>query len=317
MRLLVRALTFGFPYLVVLVAAAGIVYPGPAVALYTAVPFLIALMMAAIGTTLELRAILHEWKRWPWIVLILLGQAIVLPLAGLLIGLPLLGPSDRAGLILAAAAPAEASACVLILLSGGSEALGLALLVGSALASAAILPQTLRIAGLPSVTVAPAGIFLWLLAIVIGPLLLGIFLRARYLRGRQPGHGASAIAAGALLCLIYAVAGLRPAVGEPVQWLGVGLACLALNLIGYAAGWYGMGLLDARREDRLAVLFTTGMREFGVAIGLALQFFGPEPAITAALYGLTTLLSSGIALLWIRWQAPESPLAPSENSTSQ
>jgi BASS family bile acid:Na+ symporter len=302
MRLLVRALTSGFPYLVVLTTAAGIVYPGPAVALYTAVPFLIALMMAAIGTTLELKPILCEWKRWPWIILILLGQAVVLPLAGLLIGLPLLGPSDRAGLILAAAAPAEASACVLILLSGGSETLGLALLVGSAVASAAILPQTLRIAGLPPVTIAPAGIFLWLLAIVIAPLLLGIVLRARYLREREPRDAASAVAGGALLCLIYAVAGLRPAVGEPVQWLGVGLACLALNLIGYAAGWYGMGLLDARREDRLAVLFTTGMREFGVAIGLALQFFGPEPAITAALYGLTTLLSSSFALLWLRWR---------------
>jgi len=312
MRVLVRALTLGFPYLVVLTTTAGIVYPGPAVALYAAVPVLIALMMAAIGTTLDLKVILHEWKRWPWIVLILLGQAVVMPLAGLLIGLILPAANDRLGLILAAAAPAEASACVLILLSGGSEALGLALLFGSALASAAILPQTLRLAGLPPVTVAPAGIVLWLLAVLVAPLLLGVFLRARFLQGRDPRDTASALAGGALLCLIYAVAGLRPAVGEPLQWLGVGLACLALNLVGYVAGWYGMGLLDARREDRLAVLFTTGMREFGVAVGLALQFFGPEPAITAALYGLTTLLSSGIALLWIRWRttAPPAPSPP-------
>lgn len=310
MRLLVRALTFGFPYLVVLTTTAGIVYPGPAVALYAAVPFFIALMMAAIGTTLDLKAILHEWKRWPWIILILLGQAIVLPLAGLLIGLLLLGPTDRLGLVLAAAAPAEASACVLILLSGGSETLGLALLFGSALASAVILPQTLRLAGLPPVTVAPARIALWLLVMLIGPLLLGTFIRSRLLRKREPRDAASAVAAGALLCLIYAVAGLRPAVGEPIEWLGVGLACLALNLIGYAAGWHGMKLLDARREDRLAVLFTTGMREFGVAVGLALQFFGPEPAITAALYGLTTLLSSGIVLLWSRRESAALLLPP-------
>lgn len=313
MRLLVRALTFGFPYLVVLTTTAGIVYPGPAVALYAAVPVLIALMMAAIGTTLELRAILHEWRRWPWIVLILVGQAVVLPLAGLLIGLLLLGPSDRVGLVLAAAAPAEASACVLLLLAGGSETLGLALLFGSALSSAVVLPQTLRLAGLPSITVAPAGIVLWLIVIIVGPLVLGVFVRSRLLREREPRDAASAVAGGALLCLIFAVAGLRPAVGEPIEWLGVGLACLALNLIGYAAGWYGMGLLDARREDRLAVLFTTGMREFGVAIGLALQFFGPGPAITAALYGLTTLLSSGIALLWIRWRAPEAT-APADSN---
>jgi BASS family bile acid:Na+ symporter len=302
MQVLVRALTSGFPYLVILTTTAGIVYPGPAMALYAAVPALVALMMVAIGATLDLRAILQEWKRWPWIVLILLGQAVVLPLAGLLIGLPLLGPSDRLGLVLAAAAPAEASACVLILLSGGSEPLGLALLLGSALVSAGILPQTLRLAGLPPVTIAPAGIFLWLLAVVIAPLLLGLLARRRFWSRRDPRDAASAVAAGALLCLIYAVSGLRPVVG-------VGLACLALNLIGYSAGWYGMGLLGARREDRLAVLFTSGMREFGVAVGLALQFFGPEPAITAALYGLTTLLSSGLVLLWIRWRNAEDPPA--------
>ena len=308
MRLLVRALTFGFPYLVLLTAAAGLLYPGPAVALYAAVPLLIALMMAAIGTTLELSAILSEWKRWPWIILILFGQTLVLPLAGLLIGLPLLGPSERLGLVLAAAAPAEASAAVLILLSGGSEPLGLALLIASPLVSAAILPQTLRLAGLPPVTVAPAGIFLWLLTVIVGPLLLGIFLRARLWRGREPRDAAAALAGGALLCLVYAVAGLRPAVGEPLQWLGIGFACLALNLIGYAAGWFGMGLLGARREDRLAVLFTTGMREFGLAMALALQFFGPEPAVTAALYGLTTLLSAGLVLLWFRPRSPELSL---------
>jgi BASS family bile acid:Na+ symporter len=308
MPLLVRALTFGFPYLVILTTAAGILYPGPAVALYAAVPALIAVMMAAIGTTLDFRVILQEWRRWPWIVLILLGQTLVLPIAGLLIGRLLLGPSDRLGLVLAAAAPAEASACVLILLSGGSETLGLALLLGSALVSAAVLPQALRIAGLPAVTVAPAGIFLWLLAVVFGPLLLGSFLRARLWRKRELRDPASAVAGAALLCLIYAVAGLRPVVGEPMQWLGVGLACLALNAIGYGAGWYGMGFLGARREDRLAVLYTTGMREFGVAVGLALQFFGPEPAITAALYGLTTLLSSGIVLLFTR-RDPAAPAA--------
>jgi BASS family bile acid:Na+ symporter len=309
MQMLVRALTFGFPYLVILTTTAGIVYPGPTIALYAAVPALVAVMMVAIGATLDFRAILQEWKRWPWIVLILLGQAVVLPLAGLLIGLPLLGPSDRLGLVLAAVAPAEASACVLILLSGGSEPLGLALLLGSALVSAGILPQALRLAGIPSATIAPAGILLWHLAVVVGPLLLGVLARRRLWRGREPREAAAAVAAGALLCLIYAVSGLRPMVGEPMDWLGVGLACLALNLIGYSAGWYGMGLLGARREDRLAVLFTSGMREFGVAVVLALQFFGPDPAVTAALYGLTTLLSSGLVLLWIRWRSTEEPAA--------
>jgi len=309
MQLLIRTLNSGFPFLVILTTAAGIAYPGPTVALHAAVPVLVAVMMAAIGATLELRSILQEWKRWPWIILILLGQAVVLPVAGLLIGLPLLGPTDRLGLVLAAAAPAEASACVLILLSGGSEPLGLALLLGSALVSAGILPQTLRLAGLPPVTVAPAGIFLWLLAVVIAPLLLGITARRRFWRRRDPRRPAAAVAACALLCLIYAVAGLRPVVGQPMDWLGIGLACLALNLIGYASGWYGMGLLGACREDRLAALFTSGMREFGVAVALALQFYGPEPAATAALYGLTTLLSSGLVLLWIRWRGPQEPAA--------
>ena len=305
MRLLIRILTSGFPYLTVLAALIGLVFPGPATAIYTAIPILVMIMMACVGATISLSAILGEWRRWPWIVLILFGQSIVLPLAGILVGFLLWNPADRLGLLLASVAPVEASASVLILLAGGSEPLGIALLLGSSISTVVVMPFALRLAGQPSFSVAPVGIALWLLVVVVGPLFLGSTIRGRFLQTKDPRQSAGAVSAVALLLVIYGVGSLRPALGEPAQWLLLVLACLGLNAAGYASGWYGMRALQASREDCVAVLFTGGMREFGVAVGLALQFFGPEPAVAAALYGLTTMVTSGLVLKWV-WSAQGS-----------
>jgi bile acid:Na+ symporter, BASS family len=309
-RLLTRILTRGFPYLTVLAAFIGLAFPGPASAIYAAIPILVMIMMAGVGATISLPAILGEWRRWPWIVLILLGQAIVLPLAGILVGFLSSNPADRLGLLLASVAPVEASASVLILLAGGSEPLGIALLLGSSISTVVVMPFALKLAGQSAIAVAPAGVALWLLVVVIGPLLLGSTVRGRFLRTRDTRPAAGAVSAAAVLLVIYGVGSLRPAVGGPAQWLLLVLACLGLNAAGYASSWYGMRALQASREDCVAVLFTGGMREFGVAVGLALQFFGPEPAVAAALYGLTTLVTPGLVLMWV-WsgteQRPSSP----------
>ncbi len=292
----------GFPYLVAIAAILGVAFPGPATAIYAAVPLLVMLMMASVGSTLSRAEVLREWRRWPRLLLILSMQAIGLPAAGILFGSFLTNPADRLGLVLAAAAPVEASASVLILLAGGSEGLGIALLVGSSFLAALTTPLILGAAGLASYHVAPVGISLWLVVVIIAPLLVGGGIAARLPAGKNPRRMASAIAAAALLLLVYAVGSLRPAVGGPTQWLGLVLACSGLNAAGYAIGWYGMRALRADRGECVAGLFTSGMREFGVAIGMAVQFFGPESAVAPALYGLTSLVSSGIILrsFWSR-----------------
>ncbi len=291
-----------FPYLVALAAVLGVAFPGPATAIYAAVPLLVMLMMASVGSTLAKAEVLREWRRWPRLLLILSMQGIGLPVAGILLGSFLANPADRLGLVLAAAAPVEASASVLILLAGGSEGLGIALLVGSSLLAALTAPLILGAGGLASYHVAPAGIGLWLAGVIVAPLLAGRGIASRLPAGKNPRQAASALAAAALLLLVYAVGSLRPTVGGPAQWLGLVLACAGLNAAGYAIGWYGMRVLRANPGECVAGLFTSGMREFGVAIGMAVQFFGPESAVAPALYGLTSLLSSGIILrsIWSR-----------------
>jgi bile acid:Na+ symporter, BASS family len=312
-RLLARILTRGFPYLTVLAALIGLAFPGPAGAIYAAIPILVMIMMAGVGATISLSAILGEWRRWPWIVLILVGQGIVLPLTGILVGFLSSNPADRLGLLLASVAPVEASASVLILLAGGSEPLGIALLLGSSISTVVVMPFALKLAGHSSIAVAPAGVALWLLVVVVGPLLLGSAMRGRFFRTRDPRPAAGAVSAAAVLLIIYGVGSLRPAVGGPGQWLLLVLACLGLNAAGYASGWYGMRALQASREDCVAVLFTGGMREFGIAVGLALQFFGPEPAVAAALYGLTTMVTPGLVLMWVWSGEGQRPISPEEH----
>lgn len=310
MRLLTRILTRGFPYLTVLAALIGLAFPGPASAIYAAIPILVMIMMAGVGATISLPAILGEWRRWPWIVLILLGQGIVLPLTGILVGFLSSNPADRLGLLLASVAPVEASASVLILLAGGSEPLGIALLLGSSVSTVVLMPFALKLAGQASIAVAPAGVALWLLVVVVGPLLLGSIMRGRFFQTRDSRPAAGAVSAVAVLLVIYGVGSLRPAVGGPAQWLLLVLACLGLNAAGYVSGWYGMRALQASREDCVAVLFTGGMREFGIAVGLALQFFGPEPAVAAALYGLTTMVTPGLVLMWVWSGEGQRPISP-------
>ncbi len=290
----------GFPYMAAAAAVLGVAFPGPATAIYATVPLLVMLMMAGVGSTLEKSEVQREWRRWPRLLLILSMQAIGLPVAGILLGSFLANPADRIGLVLAAAAPVEASASVLILLAEGSEGLGIALLVGSSVLATLTTPLILGAAGLASYHVAPLGISLWLLLMIVAPLLVGRAIAARLPAGKNPRRVASAVAVAALLLLVYAVGSLRPGVGGPEQWLGLGLACCGLNAAGYLIGWYGMRALRADRGECVAGLFTSGMREFGVAIGMAVQFFGAESAVAPALYGLTSLVSSGLILRGLR-----------------
>ncbi len=303
----------GFPYLVALAAILGVTFPGPATAIYAAVPLLVMVMMAGVGSTLGEVEVLGEWRRWPRLLLILSMQGVSLPVAGILLGSFLESPADRLGLILAAAAPVEASASVLILLAGGSEGLGIALLLGSSLFAALTTPLMIGAAGLPTFHVAPAGIGLWLAAVIVAPLLVGRGIASRLPAGKNPRQAASTVAAAALLLLVYAVGSLRPAVGGPAQWFGLVLACAGLNAAGYAIGWYGMRILRAEPDECVAGLFTAGMREFGVAIGLAVQFFGAESAVAPALYGLTSLVSSGIILRCIWSHSRDAANHPETN----
>lgn len=67
--------------------------------------------------------------------------------------------------------------------------------------------------------------------------------------------------------------------------------CLALNLASYAGGYVLFRLLQAPDMAVRAAVFTTGMREFGVAAAIATAAV-PAAAPVAGLYGILILITA-------------------------
>jgi len=100
-----------------------------------------------------------------------------------------------------------------------------------------------------------------------------------------------AVAALAVIALLFIVAGTARHVVLSGEIAVVAGLCLLLNLAGYAAGW---GLFRLLRAPELAVragVFTVGMREFGVAATVAMAVL-PDAAAVAGVYGIVILVTA-------------------------
>ncbi len=291
-----------FGLLVILFSAAGFFRP----ALFTwSVPFIplfLGIIMFGMGMTLtgdDFRVILMK----PGAVIIgVLSQYTVMPLAALLIVTAFnLPPEIAVGVILVGTCPGGTASNVITYLSRGDVALSVSMTTVSTLLSPLITPLfTLWLAG-KWIPVAVGGMFLSILKIVLLPVLLGILLN-HFFR-EQIQRLVRVLPLVSVIAIVVIVGGIIGINAERMLTVAaISIAVVILhNFIGLMTGYsIGRSLqLDERRRRTLAI--EVGMQNSGLALTLALLHFTPAAALPAALFSVWHNISGSLlASYWSR-----------------
>jgi BASS family bile acid:Na+ symporter len=264
--------------------------------------WLFAATMFALGVVLEpeeLRDTLREPQR---IGLGVLTQYTVMPLLGFMAALLLpLSPELAVGFVIVACAPGAMASNVIVYLAGGAVAYSVSLTTVATFLSPVLTPALVKLLG---------GVFLkiefWpmmqtILLTVLAPLLGGMALRqALGNRALEARAVAPAIAAIAIVIICgYAVAANQASIASMGPL--VMLAVVAVNGLGYLAGWWLARLYRFDYRHRLALAIEIGMQNAGLGVALALKHFSSESALPGALFAVWCILTAaGASSYWRR-----------------
>ncbi len=276
-------------------AALGVGFPAPGRRAEAADGILIALaiLVFCTGTSMtfaEMGAVRTAGRR---LAVVLPATTVGLPVLAWLAGHLTSGTAARGGILSAGVAPAEVASVALTGLAGGDAVLAAGLLAASTVLTVLLAGPIFGLAGAHS-PASPLSLLVTLALVVALPLAAGSALRsADPYRGREQPL-ARVIGTVSLLVLLWQVASQLQARASE--------AGVALALVAYLAGAVGLGALLARGaattagpDRRIAIVLTTGMRDFAVAAGIAASAFGAAAAAPLGIYGLLVLIFGSAA----------------------
>jgi BASS family bile acid:Na+ symporter len=260
-----------------------------------------AATMFAVGVVLEPKELSETVRNPGQIGLGIMTQFTVMPMLGFMAALAApLAPEIALGFIIVACAPGAMASNVIVYLAGGAVGYSVALTTVATLVSPLLTPALVKWLG---------GVFLsipfWpmvktIVWMVVLPLLAGMLVR-RLLGShmREARDLAPALAAIAIVVICsYAVAANQERIAQVGSW--VLLMVVAVNGLGYMAGWWlgRMYRFDARH--RLTLAIEIGMQNAGLGVALALEHFQPATALPGALFAVWCILTAAGASSWLR-----------------
>lgn len=293
---LARSLTDHLTWWLIAAAVAGLTLPGLDNTFRDFTPLILAVMIGGLGLTLRLADLTASLRNWKLLGAALATQVISTPLLALVIWPATDQGTLAQGLVVQATAPSEVTSPLMVYLAGGSLAGAVSILGISILLAPLTMPLLLQVILGRTVPV-PAGEMLISLALTVAlPLLAGstIHTLAPTIRARLARLGSALSAAMVILLVLAVAAGTRPALlANPTAIIGPTLiGSSALLAVGLIAGWAAGHLGGFNTPEQHSLLFTTGMREFGIATAVALAFFDPLTAILPAVYGIIMMITT-------------------------
>jgi len=281
------AIALGFPLYALVMAGAG--YGLPAVfapGAFLIVPFLI-LIMFGMGLTLKAADFKRAVSRWPVVILGLVLQYGLMPLAALVIAHGLgLSRELTLGLVLVGSVAGGTASNVITFVAGGDVALSITLTSISTLVAVAATPLLTWAYVGTQISVPVVSMLISIAKIVIAPVAAGMLIN-RWIGPRWPERDGwcalgSAAAIGAVIAVIVALN------AADIATLGavVLVAVVLHNTIGLVAG-YTLAWL-ATRDSIIArtLAIEVGMQNSGLAVALAQQYFGPVAALPGAIFSV-------------------------------
>jgi len=229
----------------------------------------------------------------------LLCQTILLPAACLGIAHAFaLRPELAVGLMLLAASPGGPTANLYSHLARGDVALNITLTAVNAVLSLVTLPLILGFAlqhFLEKDQTIPLQLskVISVIALVIAPVAIGMFVRARWPERADRFDRPVRIASTTFLVLAVAAAVLGQRENILSYAKQVGLAALAFNLVSLSVGYFIPRLLRIERRQAIAIGMEIGIHNAVLAIAIALNVLNNQPmSIPPAVYTIISLFTA-------------------------
>lgn len=264
--------------------------------------WLFAITMFAVGVVLD-PVELSETARHPGrVALGLLTQFTVMPALGLAAALLApVSPDIALGFIIVACAPGAMASNVIVYLAGGAVAYSVALTTLATLLSPLLTPLLVKWIGGVFVEIPLWPMVVTIIWTVVLPLLAGMTVRRLSAGRMQEGARALAPAVAALAIVLicsYAVAANQARIAQVGLW--VLTMVVAVNALGYLAGWILGRVYAFDRRHRLTLAIEIGMQNAGLGVALALAHFKPETALPGALFAVWCILTAAGVSTWLR-----------------
>ncbi len=302
MRRILSSATALFPLWALLASGWAVVQPGPWAAQKALIVPLLGLVMFGMGLTLTGADFRRVFRRPRLILLGMAAQFGVMPLLALGLSRWLdLPPELTAGMLLVGCVSGGTASNVITYLAKGDTALSITLTFCSTVLAVFATPA-LTWLYLHQIVVVPTGeMLVSILQIVLGPVLAGMALNhflGRRLARLQPAYPLLSVAA--IVLIIGIIIGLnrdKVAATAPV----VAGAVVLHNLGGLACGYALAKLCRQPPAICRTLAIEVGMQNSGLAVALAVKYFGAAAALPGALFSIWHNLSgSALAAWWSR-----------------
>ncbi|OEY65406.1 bile acid:sodium symporter family protein [Marinobacter sp. X15-166B] len=300
-----------FPVWALLFALCAVWQPDWFTGLASSIKVLLALIMFTMGLTLSRDDFLGVLRAPLPVVVGLILQFTVMPLAALLVSWSLnLSPELTTGMVLVGATAGGTASNVMAWLANGNVALSVSMTLVSTVVSVAATPLLTALLVGQTVDVPVAGMFMSIAQLVIAPIAVGVIVHhflGMHIRQVEPALASVAMFAIVLIiAIVVALNAGRLATLGPL----VALAVVLHNMIGLAGGYNISRLLGFDKRTARTIAIEVGMQNSGLAVALANQFFTAATALPGALFSIWHNVSGSIlAGYWKRHPLDEAQTA--------
>lgn len=277
----------------------------------------LALVMFGLGLSLSLQDFTRLLKHPKAVVVALLLQIVVLPLACYLLIIALdVPPLFAVGLMLLAASPGGISANLFSHLFGGNVAMNISLTAINTVLSIITLPLISNwaintFAKTGQVVPLQTGKVVEVIAVVLIPVFIGMWIRTL-----KPGFAARSekpmkIFSAVVLAVVAIGALLKEWQALSTSFASVGPAVVAFNLLSLLAGYYLSRLAGLDKPMSTAISYEIGIHNSTLAIFVALAVLNNfQLALPAAIYSVSMYITATLfGLVVLRHRASQPLMA--------
>jgi bile acid:Na+ symporter, BASS family len=279
------------------------------VAFLVFLPVVLVIIMLGLGMSLTVQDFRNVVQKPKAVIVALLLQAILLPALCLCVAYAFgLEPALAVGMMLLAASPGGTSSNLYSHLAGGDVALNITLTAINSALAILTLPLIVNLSlthfyGESQPIPLPFDKMAQVFVIVLGPMLIGMWLRRR-----SPGLADSMERPVKILSALFLLAVVVFALIQEWETLKVwapvvGLAVLSLNLISLAVGYLGSQAAGIGARQAIAISLEIGIHNAALAIAIALSpmlLDNATMAIPAAMYGLIAYITAAVFVYWLK-----------------
>jgi len=263
---------------------------------------LLMLIMFCMGVTLKVEDFKRVLQKPKLILLTVLLQFSLMPLAAFLISLSFnLSTELMVGMILVGAVSGGTASNVIAYLAKADVALSITMTVVSTLLSIVVTPYiTLLYVG-QSVPVPALSMLISILKLVLAPVVLGVIVN--FFLNKYIDKNKDIFASLSIISIVFIIAIVVGLNEQRLQTIGlVLLAGIILhNITGLFGGYFIAKLLGYNTKECKTVAIEVGMQNSGLAVALSIKYFSALSALPGAIFSIWHNISGSLlASFWAK-----------------